>query len=105
MYDEQDEQSLGKEDIFMVMTDTLEEICKKYTVKEDTLGTLSKILDEKFDEFYDKFNTSSDGQIKKVQVFNLIMCVLECYKPDLYESGPFSPPPKKNTTESTYVLE
>lgn len=41
MYDEQDEQSLGKEDIFMVMTDTMEEICKKYTVKEDTLGTLS----------------------------------------------------------------
>ena len=58
MYDEQDEQSLGKEDIFMVMTDTLEEICKKYTVKEDTLRTLSKIVDDKFDEFYEKYNTS-----------------------------------------------
>lgn len=89
----------------MVVTDTIEEICQKYKAKEDTLQALSKILDDKYDDIYDKFNTSIDGYIKKVQLFSFIMCILEYYKPDLYESGPFSPPPKKNTTESTYVLE
>ena len=89
----------------MVVNDTIEEICSRSNVKEDTLEALSKIVDDKYDDIYDKFNSSIDGFIKKVQLFSLIMCVLEYYKPDLYESGPFSPPPKKNTTESTYVLE
>jgi len=37
IYDEQNELALGKEDIFMVVTDTIEEICQKYKAKEDTL--------------------------------------------------------------------
>ena len=98
VYDEQDEKALGKEDVFMVITDTIEEICAKYNTKEETLTTLSDIVDEKYDEIYEKFNTSIDGYIKKVQFFSLIMCVLEIYKPDLYEFEGISPPPKKNST-------
>ena len=66
IYDEQNEQALGKEDIFMVVTDTIEEICNKYNVIEDTKQKLTKIVDDKYDEIYDKFNTSIDGYIKKV---------------------------------------
>ena len=79
-------------------TDTIEEICAKYNAKEETLTTLSDIVDEKYDEIYEKFNTSIDGYIKKVQFYSLIMCVLEIYKPDLYEFEGISPPPKKNST-------
>ena len=50
----------------MVVTDTIEEICNKYNVIEDTKQKLTKIVDDKYDEIYDKFNTSIDGYIKKV---------------------------------------
>jgi hypothetical protein len=38
----------------MVITDTIDLICEKYKAKEETLQALRKILDDQFDDIYEK---------------------------------------------------
>lgn len=45
---------------------------------------VNKIMNEQYDEIYDKYNTSVDGYIKKIQLFSFVMSILEIYDPSKY---------------------